>query len=399
MATGNWSLFGINLPEFGLTEKIGGNKGSITYSSPAPVSYSSYQSIPSGSGAVLGTNNTITNSAPTPTYNAPTQPKPKSGGNGGSTGYSKREIFKSLGLDPNKSKDYYKQYGVDNALDFAKAYESAQLQKQADSSGLRDLINQRWDTYEDSLNAMATQAPTRQAEDLGYLGTQKQTMLGGLDQSRNYATQNLGSQRTAGIRELAQNFRSAGDAANMMVGAAGGGSSSAVPMASYALQKLANRGANELTRTQMAAQADLDNTYMTEKANLETWYNDNAKAVNDYYRSYIDRIEEMKLGANDTKAEALYNLEASIVEKAQQDLDALKQEAQARSQSLQDYAMRRMAELNNVKLATQNNANFDPYAIVQSEMGGAYPTFGASSGGNDYGYNLWRTKKKPSYLS
>ena len=405
--SGNWTaslgsgLLGIsypkiNIPDFNVSETLFGVgkyaqpavRGASSTSTSNDTGFIGPIQQPSGNtgGTTGGTNTGGTSSGGSKT--------PSGGDSGGSNGYSKSAIFKSLGLNPADANKYYKQYGVDNALDFYNAYKA----QQADTSGLKNLINQRADSYLASLNDMYGNVPTRQAQDTSFLDTSKQNMMSSLDQSRNYATQNLASQKASGIRQLAENFRSAGDAANMMIGAAGGGSSSAVPMASYALQKLANKGGNELTRQQMASQAEVDNTYQTELANINTWYNDNAKSVSDYYRSYIDKLDEMKLGANDMRAEALENVQASIVEKAQQDLDNLRAEATQRQQQLEDYRAQRLASLNNSRLSIANSANFDPYSIVDQEMANAYPSFGATGQSYDP-YNLGVSYKKKSTYS
>jgi len=391
--TYGYGPFRVALPDYGVSEKYF-NVGKYAQQ-PEVKSYNTTNT--SNDTGFIGpvqqpSNNTGGN---TGSNTGGTVKKPTNTGGGGSDGYSKTDIFKSLGLNPADSRKYYAQYGVDNALDFQKAYTAQQTAQQANPSGLRDLINQRADSYISSLNDMYGKAPTRQAEDIGSLDTSKQNMVSSLDQSRNYATQNLASRKAGGIRQLAENFRSAGDAANMIIGAAGGGSSSAVPMASYALQKLANKGGNELTRQQMASQAEVDNTYQTELANINTWYNDNAKSVSDYYRSYIDKLDAMKVDANDMRAEALYNVQAGIIEKAQKDLDYLRAEATQRQQQLENYRAERLASLNNVRLAMANSANFDPYSIVDQEMSQAYPSFGSTSQAYDpYNMGVSYNKKK-----
>lgn len=384
MATGNWNLFGINLPELGITEKFGGNKKSITYSSPAPASYSSYQSVPSNSGgSTLGAQQT-------PNYQPPKQP---SGGSGGGSGYSKRDIFRQLGLDVNDASNIYRQYGVDNALDLYKAFQN----KRADTSGIEKLINDRYNSYLNYVDQSRAGVPGLKQTDIDYLGQQRENMQSSLDTARNYASSNLASQKQTGIRELADQFRSGADAANMMIGSVGGGNSSATGMASYALQKQANKGATALQREQMARQADIDNTYQTELAGLNEWYATNEKSTTDYYNQYLQQLEQMKQTAGDVKYDALTNLQEYIVEKAQNALDTLRQQATQRSQQLQDYAMQRMAELNNAKISMANST-FDPYATLASEMD-LGTSIGLGGGGETADNPYLLKKKQTDYLA
>ena len=387
MATGNWNLFGINLPELGITEKFGGNKKSITYSSPAPASYSSYQSVPSNSGgSTLGAQQT-------PSYKAPKPSGGSSGGSSGGVGYSVTDIFSELGLDKGKKRDYYRQYGVDNAMDFKKAY----LANQGNPENLYPVIDENYKTIAKRIGDLKAGVPNRESADVGYLSDQRDLMRGSLTRNRDYASERLASQKQTGIRELADQFRSGADAANMMIGSVGGGNSSATGMASYALQKQANKGATALQREQMAKQADIDNTYQTESAGIDEWFGTNVQNVKNFYGDLVNRLDEQMMNADEVKGNLLLNVKQAIIDKANTALSNLDNEQATLRSNLQNWAMQRMAELNNAKI-TMANSTFDPYATLASEM-----DLGTSiglGGGGETAYNPYLLKKKQTdYLA
>lgn len=391
---GSW--FG--LPEFGFTEGLGGKTTSVIKAiEMKPYLMSAIEGDMGNVSQNISPQYTNKQSQNQTQVQQPVQTKTTAGQQAGESnsegGYSAREIFRRLGLDYSQKSALYKKYGVNNAVDLERKIlaERERAALEGETSPLRKLIEDRYQSYLDFIERARGEVPERRQSDLGFLETQYSNMAGSLQRGRELAEQNLLRQKQQGLRELAERFRAGAEAANTLIGAAGGGNSSAVGMASYALQKQAARLGNELQREQMARQAEIDNVYQTELANLNEWYAQNQKAVVDYYNQYLDRLEEMKQTAGDVRYEALSNLQEYIIDRAQQRLEQLRQEALARRQQLENWALERLAALNNARIE-MTQATFNPYDIVGEELGSV--NFAGTDTG-DYGYNPYLILRRP----
>lgn len=390
---------GLKLPEFGLSEATAGRRTKYTGVTPQSQA-KGYSYDPSwGNSGMITNKNTPSYSqyssnvyygGVNPSTGAnkinPSQGSGSSSSSSGSTGgYDASAMLKQSGIDPSQKSELFKQYGVDNTPDLLKAMEKAEAKR---AQGVRDMINQRYRTFNDYYNTQSAKYPTMQQEDISNIGAQRQTLLDTAGQGRDYALGRVQSQQAEGVRDIAKSFRQGADAANMLIGAAGGGDSSAVPMASYALQKQASQARGGLQKIVMDKTAEIENAYNTEAQGVETWFQEQSNNVTEYYRSLFDRLDQLKLQADDSRLAALQSLEEQAFQGYQEKVANLEAEAMANRQNLQNWLLQRTSELNDWKLSLSQSADFDAPSMAMSEASYSVPTYGAED------YQVYAPAKK-----
>lgn len=345
---GNWR----GLPELGITEMFGGNKASVEQAKQNPINMSNIRDIayqiqnpnnPTSysSGKVLGASATSNNPTSSGSYSSSSGGAPKSDGSSGG----------------------------DNSG--------------PDDSAIRDSIDSRYNDAMKYLDQKAGLLPSRQAEDTGFVNEQYNTQLTGLDQSNQAAQQKLDAARNTvstnkanSIRELGSNLRQMLTATGMQLGAMGAGDSSASQvMAPYAYSKLANQGRGDILRQSNQQYADIDqkavdvqNTYTTEKSNIDSWRSTQMRSLQDYYRQLQDQIDSLRQNASAERQQAIQQLESFNYQNIVNRANEIESAARDYAQSLDAWAKERLAGLNDAKIQLSQNANYSPEAIAQSEM-------------------------------
>lgn len=314
--TGTWGIGGYKLPDFGLTEKIA-NPGNNTFYNPQ-VNYSKGQSsagfqsgfngggVAGGGGGGALTNQTGQVQGLS-TYGG-------SGGGGASTGATAQQ--------PQQQQNFQAQ--VDNSR-----------------GRMEGLISSGFDSIVNNLSNLKNQYMTYQNEDLGRLGQQANNLRSTAQSVYNTNKDQLETYRTdvtnrakESMTSLADNLRNALMAGNIMLGSRGAGDSSASDMMSYALSKQANRSNAEILRGRDSQFGELDRKFMdlktafdTQNQEIDTWEFSSGQQIRDNVRSILERIENAKMGADQSRMQALVRLEEGIMSQAQANLDRIANEA------------------------------------------------------------------------
>jgi len=243
----------------------------------------------------------------------------------------------------------------------------------------------RYNAAVGNISAEQEKIPGRLQEGQQFLQNKFGQFQEGLQGARQAAYDKLGNarsgvaeKRASSIADLGQNLNSMMRASNLQLGAMGAGDSSASEvMAPYAFSKLGTQGMADVNRQANQQFLEIDsqevevaNTYQQELGGLQIWLGDQEQSLREYYNDIADRLEAEKRGADDAKMAAIQSMEEGLLNQANQRLQTLQDEARAYAQNLDTWARERLAQLNNAKLQMQNNANFDPRAIVQSEIPG-----------------------------
>jgi hypothetical protein len=233
-------------------------------------------------------------------------------------------------------------------------------------------LNQLYGGTQSYVTGALKNLPGYQAEDMEGIGRSKDILAQGLQQGREFAGQQLEAQQSDSIRKLASNFRTAAQAANMLIGSAGAGDSSATGMASYALQKEANKTRADIQRTVMQEQSKIENTFNTEMNKVSMWYEDTQKQITQYYRGLENELKQMASKADDAKRNEIYNLMENLYAQAAQRTENLRAEARQYAASLEQWARERAAALSDYERSIEPELNPRELASLDSnvQMGG-----------------------------
>ena len=367
MATGNWNVFGYNLPEFGITEKFGGNTNSLQtgYKANSGPTNNNLSSLNSGgnSGSVLGS------SAPSPIRTF------QSSGGGSSSGGNTN--ISSNGMSES---DYQKE-----------------LDRQRDKT--RDAIKDRAGSYLKDLDRLAGFLPQYEQEDTQFVNQNFDLSLNNLTQAKEGSLNKLDTSRgqvrerkAQSIADLQQDLRNQMNATNMRLGAMGAGNSSAAEiMAPYAYAKLGTQARTQLQNQSNSQLADLDMkeqdvivTYDTEKTRVEQEKIDALNNIKSYYRDRFLQIENAKSQVRDSEKASLENLQMSLLDDARNRLAQVQAYTLQRNAELESWVRNRTAQLQDMRIQLGQMGDYDVEDLVRMSMPGVSANVGGSE---DYQYN------------
>jgi len=361
---GSWNWYGMQLPDFGVTEKIQSIiKPSASYSSQGGSNLWGNQSANSNVGqigpAVYPTNLTTSSS-------------------GGSS---------STGTATNGSQQYTSPAGP-----------SAPSSSSGPSYGdqQRQSIENQWGSYFSDLDRQAGVLPETQKSLEGQVQNMYTDQAGQVTSSRDSSLADLGKARSdtntrqvAGLRDLASNMRNMLQAGQIYLGARGAGDSSASNMYSYALSKVSNQNrANLLNKAQETyANIDLQTNKVKQVAQdqmnrLTSWKNNELLKISDYIRGEQAKIASARAQGYQLKEEAVRNLNQQIYSQAQQMLANIDAQASAYKQGLVQWATTRAQSLEELKKNLAGMSQVQLPDLTPSTL----PTLSMGGNGNTYDY-------------
>lgn len=409
---GSW--FG--LPDFGLTEFISDLSGKPR--DPNTGGSQNFQSVPKNnylSGTVLGIQNTdisgAFNNTPTTNQNPqPQQDKPKSdtGGGGGSPTYDPA----SFG-DPNNpdlSNDFKKQE-YQKYLDAQNAANEARRREEETRRGIESGYND----YVANLRGLETDFGNRQQSDIDSASRTYETIFGGLTDEKQASMDKLAANRgvvetrkEGSIKDLKQNLSDVMRAATMQFGAAGAGDTSAtMVMLPYAYTKLAGAQAGGIHKQANEQQFEIDQKEIDLDMEFKRLWNQTElekesklQGIKQYYGDAISKVKEAIAKAPLDKANALAALNMALLQEAKSAMRTLESDIRKRQDGLKDWALERMAQLNDAKIQLQGTSNFNPRDIVFKELAGV-GAVNTNSGGYDLSFNplALAQKRREEYLA
>lgn len=385
---GSWTLPGTNirLPDIGLTESIarafgqsmnpqGGsqlrqgtifNVGNIPYSVNQPITTGNVRYTPDTLGGYY--QYTQPKGGTTPPKGGTTPP---AGGGGGPTGPIMITESEALarGWDINNLPSGYVRY----------------TPVEDREAKVRGYIEQQYNELASTLDEIAGLVPQRQQQEEQILRSNLQLGQQGLEQQKQTSEQNLEiarqqvEQQLGGAKQdIFTTLRDLLQGAQRTAGLAGAGySSAAQTMIPYALGK---QGARSLGQVQSQAMSqfnqiemkknDVLNTYNLAKNQLEQDFNNQLLETRQKYADYLDQIRLQKANAGAQKAQALAQLEAGLMQAAQQEAMQLRQAMLGRATAIEEWARNRIAQLDDYKIKMGQMGQYNPQALVYSELQG-----------------------------
>ncbi len=249
---------------------------------------------------------------------------------------------------------------------------------------LRGQVESIYQPVFESLDRLAGLLPGWKEEKLGTIANLYQTQLGELGGAQEAARQRLEGYRgeiradqAQNLKALAESMRNWARAGQIQLGALGAGSSSAVPMYQYALAKEAGKRGTDIARQASAMfndlrmkEEDINLAYNQAKSQLDTWKTEQMGAITDWYNTQLSNIEQQKATASGEKARALASAENSLIQEAYNRLLNIQDQAQQWDAAMREWAINRLAGIDDMKMQLGQMANYSPQQIVWNELQG-----------------------------
>lgn len=335
IGAGNWNIFGINLPEFGWTEKL-------PYTNKTSVSNARVRTqMRQGTGpneipqpTVLGDSD-----SDAPNYSTPTSNNTSSGGGSSSSNDIDRDAER-LRDEISSNYDRYIR-GFDEQLGGLSAQRAAQ-----DS-----IINNQ---YNQGVNT---------------LGLQLQQGQDALSADRADVQQN----QLRNLRDISSNIRNAFQAGNVYLGARGAGDSSAANQYSYALNKMGTQQRSNVMQDTARILADVDarenelrTTYNTEINNMGLERDSQIQKVAQWFAEAQNELRQMKQQGMFAKGEMLTNLSRDLLNNAIAKVNQIETAALNRKQMLDQWAMGVSENIGQLK-SNMNSISDVSYSMPQAQ--------------------------------
>lgn len=352
--TGKWNLpfSGINVPDFGISEKLGINKpinlgGNYAVSKQTGAYYLDRGDQSPMIGTVKGTSTTS---------NTPYGPSPAttnyslSGGSSSGGSSSSNDIDRDAGRLRDEISSNYDRYirGFDEQLGGLSAQRAAQ-----DS-----IINNQ---YNQGVNT---------------LGLQLQQGQDALSADRADVQQN----QLRNLRDISSNIRNAFQAGNVYLGARGAGDSSAANQYSYALNKMGTQQRSNVMQDTARILADVDarenelrTTYNTAINDLGFERDSRVQEVAMWFAEAQNQLRQMKQQGMFAKGEMLTNLSKDLLNNAIAKVNQIETAAINRKQMLDQWALENSTSIEEAKRSMGLSADFT-YQNPQAQTIAGAPT-------------------------
>lgn len=352
-----------NLPEYGISEALGGGQTTNTYNYQAnqgnvagPVDPRYYQQG--------GTPQQLTGSGPVYGPPVPTQSNgqvlgtstSKGGGGGNPRGASIQAL-----KDSNPA--------------YANLSDQAILNLQNQQNGLRNEISSGWDNYIGQLNDIYNNG----------LGQQRSAQENIANSQYDQGVNSINAQKAKSLRDIANNTANAFQAGNIYLGAQGAGDSSAANQYSYALNKQAGKQTG-----------DLNQFVSTQIQQLGSQRDQQINQIASWFADAQNQLKQAMANGQLSKSQDLANMSKDLLNRALAQVDQIKQNSQNQYNALLGWAA---SNSQNIGQLQQNIAGI-PQAIgvPTIDSGGNYvvPTgYGANT--NDQRQN--QLFQNPSWFS
>jgi len=395
---GTWNPFGINIPDYGWTEKFAKPSQTATtfYNPPADPDYQRAQ-------REGGTREVI----PTSLAGAQSQTAGSSASSNGSGNATPR------GFDPTRHDINAPEWASERASRQSSGEEQARAQAEVAAGQARGEINTGYDQYFSTLdsivNNLLPQSRTAQEGIATSQGTQAENTLGGaqtqsladLQSNRETVTSNQGKS----LQSLADDIRNQFKAGQITLGARGAADSSAANQYSYAISKLGSQARGnvlqqtaELNKNIQDKEFAVKNTYNTELKNIKEKVNEQIMSVAQWFTSKQTEMQGMKASGQLQRGQDLANLSKQILGQASQQMMMFQQEAANKRGMLDQWAMNNSKTIGEMRTNMAGLSQGVNTGINQPGIGGGIST---DAGGNiqgprfvSQGGSTWNDKSK-----
>jgi len=416
---GSWSIFGIPLPDFGVTEAFaqdnltdqGGSNLLGTQQAAAPVI----------------TGDTTGGTVPKGYWDVPQNPNPTGGTQTGGTpqpqpqqtGGNFMDYYK--GWDTNQAQqDFNSVFGGDiNKLMTARGVgsggSSGPTPEQIEQERIRGELSGAWDNYFSNLdqqfNGLEGQAGNmNQIVDNNYnqglsdINTEKANNLGDLATSSRKNEEN----QVKSLADIADNIRNLFRSGNIYLGARGAGDSSAANQYSYATAKLGSKQRGSVLEQTRSIENDiedrkakLNNLVTQEMGKIKTERDNNVLQTAQWLSSAQNELRQMRANGELQKGQSLAQLSQNLLDQARERLMTEDTRAKNRQDALQTWAMNNATTISQLKNNLSSIGQMNVASPTYDKLSGS-PTIDSQGNMNTsfYGGAGSTTKEeKPSFFS
>jgi len=375
----------VKAPELGISEFLGG--GNSVYTGVTPQSQKAafgggYQYNPGGQAYSNANPNLNYNYQPKPAgsvlsaesgYRAPA-PNNSGGGGGGGNG----AMTEQQALDAGKDINELRRQGllIENS--------GGGSNIQDHQNKVRDTINSGFSGIFSQLDSLAGLAPQYQAEDEKFISDQyglesqaRQNELAANQQRLGTYRGDVANREKATLSSIAADMRNMLKAGNSKIGAMGAADSSAVPMYNYALSKQTGQRTADVRNQSNTQYGELDRKEIDVKTafdsamtGLGSWKNEQLINAKERARQLLERVQNAKVGADQSRLQALTNLETNILSDVTNNIRQIESEERANAKAIQNWATQRIASLQDYKINLQKSADFSPQALTYDALQG-----------------------------
>jgi hypothetical protein len=365
--SGSW--FG--LPDFGITEAVGGLFGAPRTAQGGSNIFGSAQKA--ASPTQTSTPNYLTvNSIPKPTGGAGTS---YSGGGGSVLGTST----------------------------------AAPTQSGPDYAGqARDAINSGYNQYFGQLDDILNNGlPQQRAAQEGIVNSQYNQGVNDLTTQKNLGVQDLNSERTKAtgqqaktLQDLSDNIRNLFTSGNVYLGAKGAGDSSAANQYSYALTKLGSQQRGDVT----SQYANINNDINGRESRLNEIYNGQVNdlgsqrdqqinGIAQWFGEQQNALKQAKAQGQLSQGQDLGQLSQQLLNQALQQLSNVQAEAAQKRASLDQWAMNHASDINSLRSNLSQVSDTNYSMPTASPVNGMPATAGGGGNPSLFGYGSSEKQK------
>jgi hypothetical protein len=348
-----FGLFGtvtraLKLPEYGLSEKLGGKTGSVER-------------------AIMREKETIDGGT--------------TGGTGGTSGGTSRGTSNYTNLyKPTSNKK------TESAGDLARRLEEERKrQEEEERKRVLKQVRKSYDPFFQELSRQEAEIPNIEQRYLNTMNTAYQNQAGvigrgqqaGLEQAAASQGQIKQNQATS-LRDLALNLSSAVNAFGQRLGQAGAGDSSAANMANYAYSKIANRNTADVMNQVRQQLADVETVKQNivrdaqdKLSALEIWKSNQTNVIAGYVNSLRDYINQARAQGKQALGQNEVDMIREGFARAQERMQQINDLAATSAYEIEENAAAALAEQQafSNQLAAMGNVQVDPITGLPIDTG------------------------------
>ena len=349
-----FGLFGtvtraLKLPEYGVSEKLGGKTGSVERAMQDMTSFRP------------------------PEYDTQTTTGTSGGTSGGTSNYT--NLYK-----PTSNKK------TESAGDLARRLEEERKRQEAEErKRVLKQVRKSYDPFFQELSRQEAEIPNIEQRYLNTMNTAYQNQAGvigrgqqaGLEQAAASQGQIKQNQATS-LRDLALNLSSAVNAFGQRLGQAGAGDSSAANMANYAYSKIANRNTADVMNQVRQQLADVETVKQNivrdaqdKLSALETWKANQTNVIAGYVNSLRDYINQARAQGKQALGQNEVDMIREGFARAQERMQQINDLAVTSAYEIEQNAAAALAEQQafSNQLAAMGNVQVDPITGLPIDTG------------------------------
>jgi hypothetical protein len=358
-----FGLFGtvtraLKLPEYGLSEKLGGKTGSVERAMQDMTSFRPASSYTTTSGGTSGT-----------------------GGTGGTSGGTSRGTSNYTNLyKPTSNKK------TESAGDLARRLEEERKRQEAEErKRVLKQVRKSYNPFFQELSRQEAEIPNIEQRYLNTMNTAYQNQAdvigrgqqAGLEQAAASQGQIKQNQATS-LRDLALNLSSAVNAFGQRLGQAGAGDSSAANMANYAYSKIANRNTADVMNQVRQQLADVETVKQNivrdaqdKLSALEIWKSNQTNVIAGYVNSLRDYINQARAQGKQALGQNEVDMIREGFARAQERMQQINDLAATSAYEIEENAAAALAEQKafSNQLAAMGNVQVDPITGLPIDTG------------------------------